>query len=166
MQCVKQSNPHSLERKFFPRFVDGIVRTVKGDPEELLNAANQLYPNLQFSLELSLSCNNPNVNTRENVISGGYQKLIDTGTTLNFRSCALLHYKKNTKESTVNRTFRRISTWDIFEETMEVNRKQWAHNQYSKVFTDKTVPRTFHRLIKRKVNNSPGMDLDQGVLII
>ena len=49
---------------------------------------------------------------------------------------------------------------------MEVNRKQWAHNQYSKVFTDKTVPRTFHRLIKRKVNKSPGMDLDQGVLII
>ena len=99
MQCVKQSNPHSLERKFFPRYVDGIVRTVKGDPEELLNAANQLHPNLQFSLELSLSCNNPNVNTHENVISGGYQKLIDTGTTLNFRSCALLHYKKNTKKA-------------------------------------------------------------------
>ena len=136
------------------------MRTVKGDPDELLNAANQLHPYLHIYLELSLSCNNFNVNTRKNVISGWYHKLIDTGTTPNFRSCAPLHYKKNTKESTVYRI------WGKFDETMKVIRKEWVDNHYPKFLTYKTFPRTFHRLIKRKVNKSPGMDLDQGVLII
>ena len=86
------------------------MRTVKRDPDNFLNASNQLYPNLKFALELSHSCNNLNVNTRKNVKSGRYQKLSDTGTTLNFRSCAPLHYKKNTKESSVYRTFRSTST--------------------------------------------------------
>ena len=37
--------------KAFLRYVDDIVRTVKGDPDIVLKAANELYPNLQFTIE-------------------------------------------------------------------------------------------------------------------
>ena len=38
--------------------MDDIVRTVKGDPELVLEAANKLHPNLQFTKEeLNSNCN-------------------------------------------------------------------------------------------------------------
>ena len=37
--------------KVFLRYVDDIVRTVKGDPGVVLEAANKLHPNLQFTIE-------------------------------------------------------------------------------------------------------------------
>ena len=37
--------------KFFLRYVDDIVRTVEGDPGLVLEAANKLHPNLQFTIE-------------------------------------------------------------------------------------------------------------------
>ena len=37
--------------KAFLRYVDDIVRTVKGDPDIVLKAANELHPNLQFTIE-------------------------------------------------------------------------------------------------------------------
>ena len=37
--------------KLFLRYVDDIVRTVKGDPEKVLRAANLLHPNLQITIE-------------------------------------------------------------------------------------------------------------------
>ena len=50
------------------------MRTVKGDLKEFLNAANQLQPNLQFTLEkasengiLDFLDNNVNVDTLENL---------------------------------------------------------------------------------------------------
>ena len=42
---------HSSETKTFLRYVDDIVRTVRGDTKELLDAVNNLHPNLQFTLE-------------------------------------------------------------------------------------------------------------------
>ena len=42
---------HSSETKVFLRYVDNFVRTVRGDTKELLNAVNNLHPNLQFTLE-------------------------------------------------------------------------------------------------------------------
>ena len=42
---------HSSETKVFLRHVDDIVRTVRGDTKELLDAVNNLHPNLQFTLE-------------------------------------------------------------------------------------------------------------------
>ena len=37
--------------KVFLRYVDDIVRTVKGDPGVVLEAAKKLHPNLQFTIE-------------------------------------------------------------------------------------------------------------------
>ena len=37
--------------KFFLRYEDDLVRAVKGDPGVVLEAANKLHPNLQFTIE-------------------------------------------------------------------------------------------------------------------
>ena len=37
--------------KVFLKYVDDIVRTVKGDPGVVLEAANKLHPNMQFTIE-------------------------------------------------------------------------------------------------------------------
>ena len=37
--------------KFFLRYVDNIVRTIRGDNKELLVAVNSFHPNPQFTLE-------------------------------------------------------------------------------------------------------------------
>ena len=42
---------HSSGTKLFLRYVNHIVRTVRGDTKELLNAVKNLHPNLQFTLE-------------------------------------------------------------------------------------------------------------------
>ena len=39
------------QAKLFMRYVEDITRTVKGDPEKVLQAANLLHPNLQFTKE-------------------------------------------------------------------------------------------------------------------
>ena len=42
---------HSSETEVFLRYVDDTVRTVRGDTKELLDAVNNLHPNLQITLE-------------------------------------------------------------------------------------------------------------------
>ena len=42
---------HSSETKVFLRYVDDIVRTVRDDTNELLDAVNILYPKIHFTLE-------------------------------------------------------------------------------------------------------------------
>ena len=42
---------HSSETKVFLRNVDDILRTIRGDTKELLDAVNNLHPNIQFTLE-------------------------------------------------------------------------------------------------------------------
>ena len=42
---------HSSKTKIVLRYVDDIVRTFRGDTKELLDAVDNLHPNLQFTLE-------------------------------------------------------------------------------------------------------------------
>ena len=142
---------------------------MKGDSEEMLNAANKLHPNLQFTLEkatekgrLDFVDTNVNVDTRKNVISGWYQKSIDTWKKLNIRSCAPLNNKKNIEEGAPHQFFKSTSTWNKFDEAMNINRKQWVDNQYPEDLTDKIVSSTLDRLIKGKANKSPCKDLPHG----
>ena len=81
--------------------MDDVVRTVKADPGLVLEAANKLHPNLQFTIEeLDSTVNlafldlNVIVESGKKVTCGWYQKPTDTGTILNFRGCAPLQYKK------------------------------------------------------------------------
>ena len=90
-----------------------IVRTVKGDPGLVLEAANNLHPNLQFTIEelesngnLAFLDLNVNVGLAKKVTCGWYQKPTDTGAILSFRGCPPLQYKRNVIEGTVQRVFR------------------------------------------------------------
>ena len=119
MTCKKQQEADRTVNavKVFLRYVDDIVRTVKGDPGVFLEAANKLHPNLQFTIkELDSNGNlvfldlNVNVDLAKKVTCGWYQKPTDTGTILNFRGCSPLQYKINVIEVTVHRVFRSTPT--------------------------------------------------------
>ena len=161
MTCKKQQEADRTVNgvKVFLRYVDDIVRTVKGDPGVVLEAANKLHPNLQFTIEeldsygnLAFLDLNVNVDSAKSVTCGWYQKPIDTGSILNFTGCAPLHYKRNVIEGTVHRVFRSTSTWEYFEQALEINRKQWIENQYPKNWSDRVVFETLNKIIEGKKN--------------
>ena len=96
--------------------MDDIVRTVKGNPGLVLEAANKLHPILEFTIEeiysngiLAFLDLNVNVDSGKKVTCGWYQKPPDTGTIINFRGCAPLKYKRNVIEGTVRRVLRNTS---------------------------------------------------------
>ena len=95
--CFRAKNKEKVTRrvKLFLWYVDNIVRTDRGEPSCLLDAANSLHPNLQFTLEKTNSEGNLpfldlsiNVSQGRRVICSWYQKPTDAGTILNYRSCA------------------------------------------------------------------------------
>ena len=114
--------------KVFLRYEYDIVRTVKGDPGVVLEAANKLHPNLQFIIEeldsngnLAFLDLNVNADSGKKVTCGCYQKPTDTGTILIFRGCAPFQYKRNAIEGTVHRVFRSTSRWEGFDQALEKN---------------------------------------------
>ena len=116
---------HSSETKVFLRYVDDIVRTVRGDTKKLLDAVNNFHPNLQFTLETTDDKNSfpfldmsINVQPDGNIFCTWYQKPSDTGTILNYRSCAPLQHKKSLIQGTIHRLFRATSNWEAFYETL------------------------------------------------
>ena len=132
--------------KFFLRFVDDIVRTVRGEPSCLLDAANSLHPNLQFTLEetnsegnLPFLDMNINVSQGRGVTCRWYQKPTDNGSILNYRCCAPTQYKRSVIQGTVHRVFRSTSSWEQFDKAMETNRVQWPTNQYPEYWSAKVT---------------------------
>ena len=106
----KTDNNNSSKRKVFLRYVDDIVRPVRGDTKELLDAVNNRHPNLQFTLETmddenSLPFLDMSINLQpEGTIFGTwYQKSSDIGTILNYRtlSCAPLQHKESIMQVTI-----------------------------------------------------------------
>ena len=93
--AIREKNKSVQQAKLFLRYVDDIMRTVKDDPEKVLRAANLLYPNLQFTIETTNTNGNlafldlkVSIDESRKIECGWYQKPTDTGTILNFRSCA------------------------------------------------------------------------------
>ena len=143
MTCKKQEESDRTVNgvKVFLRYVDDIFRTVKGDHGVVLEAANKLHLNMQFTIEeLDTNGNlgfldlNVNVDSGKKVTCGWYQKptdTTDTGTILIFRGCAALQYKRNVIEGTVHRVFRSTETWKNFDHALEKNRKQGIEKSVS-----------------------------------
>ena len=93
--AIREKNKSVQQAKLFLRYVDHIVRTVKVDPEKVLRAANLLHPNLQFTIEtpntngiLAFLYLQISIDKSRKISCGWYQKITDTGTIRNFRSCA------------------------------------------------------------------------------
>ena len=79
----------------FLRYVNNIVRTVRGNPGVVLEAATKLHPELQFTIEELDSNGNlaffdliVKLDSRKLVTCGWLQKPTDAGTILNFGGCA------------------------------------------------------------------------------
>ena len=97
--CSNQQTEGRFDINLFKRYVDDIICTVRGDPDEHLKFAN-LSHNLQFILEVNMEADlafldiNVKVSSKSNITCHWYQKPADTGILLNFRSCAPLKHKK------------------------------------------------------------------------
>ena len=101
------------QMKLFKRYVDDIICTVLGNPDEYLKLANSLHKNLRFTLDrvnmednLAFLDVNVNLSLKIKITCHWYQKQTDSGIILNFLSCAPLQHKKNMIQGTVyNRRF-------------------------------------------------------------
>ena len=51
LKMIRLTSTICPQQNFFLTYVDDIVRTVRSDIKELLEAVNDLHPNLQFTLE-------------------------------------------------------------------------------------------------------------------
>ena len=97
----KGTKEDTQELKLIKRYVDDTVCTINGNPLDYLEYANSLHKNLQFFLEtpngsgdLAFLDLNINVNEDRKISCRWYQKSIDTGIILNFRSCARYNIRK------------------------------------------------------------------------
>ena len=87
--CSRTQNKkkHTPQVKMFLRYVDDIVRTVRGEPSCLLDAVDSLLPNLQFTLDVQTNSEgnlpfldlNINVSQDRIVTCSWYQKPTSTG---------------------------------------------------------------------------------------
>ena len=131
------------------------MRTVKGYPEKVLRAGKLLHQRLQFTIET------PNTNGKvafidlqisidksRKISCGWYQKPKDSGTILNFRSCAPLQYKRTVIEGTVHRLFRSTSTWEEYNKAMKINREQWLDNQYPESWSLRVASHALEKIIR------------------
>ena len=108
--------------KLLKSYVDDIMCTVRGDPDEYLKFANSIHKNLQFTLEkvnmdgdLAFPDINVNVSSKNNITCHWYQKPTDTGIILNFRSSAPLQHKKNVIQVAVHMVLNATSNWLAFD---------------------------------------------------
>ena len=157
--AIREKNKSVQQAKLFFRYVDDIVRTVKGDPEKVLRAANLLHPNLQFTIETPNKNENLafldlqiNIEKSRKIGCGCYQKPTDTGTILNFRSCAPLQYKRSVIEGNVHRVFRSTSTWEEYDKAMKINREQWLDSQYPESCSSRVASHALEKIISEGKN--------------
>ena len=142
------------EMKLFKRYVDDIICTVRGDPDENLKFANSLHNNLQFTLEkvnmegnLAFLDIKVNVSSKINIICHWYQKPTDTGIIPNFRNCALPQHTKNVIQGTFHRVFNATFNWLAFDQALEKNKTCWSKNQYPGDWSSKIVNQTLEKII-------------------
>ena len=157
--AIREKNKSGQQSNLFLRYVDDIVRTVKGDPEKVLRAANLLHPNLQFKIEtpntngtLAFLDLQISIDKSRTISCGWYQKPTDTGTILNFRSCAPLQYKRSVIEGTVYRVFRSTSTWEEYDKAMKINREQWLDNPYPESWSSWVASHALEKIISEGKN--------------
>ena len=121
----------------FLRYVDDLVRTVKGKPTCVLDAVNSLHRNLQFTLEKTNSEENLpflDLNIKVWPDSGAtcnwYQKPTDNGNMLKYRSSAPVCTSSVDIRGTVLKVFTIISIWEQFDKAMVSIMAQLLTNQH------------------------------------
>ena len=87
-----------------------------------------------------------NVQPEGNIFCPWYQKPSDTGTILNYRSCAPLQHKKSIIQGTIHHLFRATSNWEAFHEALTKNEEIWERNQYPRHWVGIIVKDTINQL--------------------
>ena len=165
---------HSSETKVFLRYVDDIVRTVRGDKKELLDAVNNFHPNIQFTLETTDDKNSLpfldmsiDVKREWTVFCTWYQKPSDSGTILNYRSCAPLQHKKRIIQGTIHRLFQATSNWEAFHEALTKNEEIWLHNEYPRHCVGNIIKNTINQLqMKEKKRHNAGVAVSSRKILL
>ena len=75
-----------------------------------------------------------------------HQKPSNTGTILNYPSCAPLQCKKSLIQGTIHHLFRATSNWEAFHEALTKNEKIWERNQYPRHWVGNIVKNTINQL--------------------
>ena len=94
-----------------------------------------------------------NVQREGNIFYTWYQKPSDTGTILNYRSCARLQHKKSIIQETIHRLFRAMSNWEAFHEALTKNEKIWERNQYPRHWVGNIVKDIINQLRMKEQKN-------------
>ena len=157
--AIREKNKSGQQSKLFLRYVDDIVRTVKGDPEKVLRAANLLHPNLQFTIET------PNTNgtlafwiyklvlTKAGKLAVGGIKNQQIQVPYSILEAAPpLQYKRSVIEGTVHRVFRSTSTWEEYDKAIKINREQWLDNQYPESWSSRVASHALEKIISEGKN--------------
>ena len=79
-----------------------------------------------------------------------YQKPSDTGTILNYHSCAPLEHKKSVIQGTIHRMFRATSNWEAFHEALTKLEEIWERSQYRRHCEGNIVTDTIIQLRKKE----------------
>ena len=142
------------ERKLFKRYVDDIICTVRGDPDEYFNFANSLHNNPQITLEKINMEGVPvfldiliNVSSKINIICHWYQKPTDTGIILQFRSCATHQHKKNVIQGTGHKVFNALSNWLEIDQALEKNKTCSTTNHHREEWSSKIVNQILDKIV-------------------
>ena len=113
------------QAKIFYRYVNDILRMVKvTDVERLLDMADALHRNLEFTIEEQKENSIPFLDMviqrrDDRLRSGWYTKLTDTGLMMDYHSLAPINYKRNVVEGTIHRINQATSEWDEFTAGIE-----------------------------------------------
>ena len=127
--------------QLFRRYVDDIIRSIKEtEIERLLEVANGLHRNLEFTIEREANNGIAFLDlyiTRDNrkVTTSWYNKPTDTGVQLNYHACAPTKYKRNIVEGSVHRIHHTTSTWEAFNDSIEKLKKLWNQTNIRPLFT-------------------------------
>ena len=144
------------QEQIYYRYVDDILRTVKvTDVRRLLDMANALHRNLEFTIEEEES-SFPFLDMliqrrRDNTLrSGWYTKPTDTGLMMDYLSLAPVKYKRNIVEGTVHRRNQATSDWDEFTAGIEKVEKIFEKMDIHLSSTVKSRGTQCQRLYKKK----------------
>ena len=104
-----------------------------------------------------------NVQPEGNIFCTWYQKPSDTGSILNYSSCAPLQHKKSIIQGTIHCLFRASSNWEAFHEALTKNKEIWERNQYPRNWVGNVVNDTINQL--RMKEQRKGHRFNAGVVV-
>ena len=146
------------QAKIFYRYVD---------VERLLDMANALHRNLEFTIEEEKESSIPFLDMLiqrrdDRLKSGWYTKPTDTGLMMDYHSLAPIKYKRNVVEGKVHRINQATSEWDEFTAGIEKAEKQFEKNRYPPQFYSQIVRKTVYTIIQKEthVNKNPSQKVD------